>query len=284
MNMMSACFSWNSAWPEPSRCATMNDRLPTVPIMSVATLLASSFCERARPFAWMSEAFHTCVGGTEPPCSRKTPTSVVSATCFSMATAYRTARRGASVLVENALHVGQRTVLEQRQPQQHARFLRALVARRDEAQLVVVELDVAADAAGNDPRGADADDALARLRGERLDGSLGQVAVADARDDDALRPGCRRGVDEGAVHVLVRHDDVDARQRRHAVEGELRVGRAPADRAAVELRLAVGDGADQARLRREERLHGGRAGLGQRAGAVDPVVDDDEDAAARGAC
>ena len=46
-----------------------------------------------------------------------------------------------------------------------------------------------------------------------------------------------------------------------------------ADRAAVELGLAVSDGADQPGQRRHERLHGRGARLGQRGGAVNPVVD-----------
>ena len=50
--------------------------------------------------------------------------------------------------------------LEQRQPQQHARLLGVLVQRRHEAELVVVELDVAADPAGGDARCPHADDAL----------------------------------------------------------------------------------------------------------------------------
>ena len=49
--------------------------------------------------------------------------------------------------------------------------------------------------------------------------------------------------------------------------------------SAVELGVPVGDGPDEAAHRREERLHGGRARLGQRGGAVNPVVDDDQDAA-----
>ena len=67
---------------------------------------------------------------------------------------------------------------------------------------------------------------------------------------------------------------------RDAVERELGVGRVPADRAAVELDVAVGDRPDQAGQRRQERLHGRRARLGQRRRAVNPVVDDHEHAAA----
>ena len=68
-------------------------------------------------------------------------------------------------------------------------------------------------------------------------------------------------------------------KRRDAVERELRVHRVPANRAPVELGVPVRHGADEAPERREERLHGRRARLGERGRAVDPVVDDDEHAA-----
>ena len=142
---------------------------------------------------------------------------------------------GRSVLVEQPLQIRGGPRLQQRQAKKDARLLRVVFHRRHESELVVVELDVAADDAGRHPRGAHAHDAVLRLRGERLHGGRGQVAVADARDHDALGARRDRGIDERAVHVLVGHDDVHARQRGDAVERELGVGGVPADRSAVEL-------------------------------------------------
>ena len=101
-------------------------------------------------------------------------------------------------------------------------FCGFLSERRHEAQLVVLRLRRCGRPAPVVTRDdAHADDALLRLRGERLDGRLRHVAVADAGDHDALGAGRGRGVDQRAVHVLVRHDDVHARQRRRAVHREL---------------------------------------------------------------
>ena len=55
-----------------------------------------------------------------------------------------------SVLVEDPLDVRDAARLEQREAEQHAGFLRVLVERRHEPELVIVELDVAADASGRD--------------------------------------------------------------------------------------------------------------------------------------
>src|SRR5688500_19699717 len=62
-----------------------------------------------------------------------------------------------------------------------------------------------------------------------------------------------RSVDDGAVHVLVRHDDVDAR---HAVgHVEHRVGGILADGAAIELDVAVCNRSDQPGDRKSTRLN-----------------------------
>ena len=76
-----------------------------------------------------------------------------------------------SVIPKRLLHIRRGARLQQRKAEQHPRLLRVLVERGDEAQLVVVELDVALDAPDRDPRGADADDAfLESVCPERLDG------------------------------------------------------------------------------------------------------------------
>src|SRR6185503_16690139 len=107
-----------------------------------------------------------------------------------------------SVLVEVALDLPRVTRLEQRQAQEHPRFLWVLVVRRHEAEAVVLHLDVTAHLTRRDASGADADDAALRLRGERVERLLRHVAIADARDDDALRARCGGRIDQRAVHVL----------------------------------------------------------------------------------
>src|SRR5262249_58873338 len=72
-----------------------------------------------------------------------------------------------SVFAEQALQIGVGAALQQRQPQQHARFVRVQIQRRDEPALVVVHLDVAADAAGRHARRAHADDAVLGVAGAR---------------------------------------------------------------------------------------------------------------------
>src|SRR5215208_3340295 len=64
MTMMSAWLSCTSARPDPSRCATMNVRLPSVATTSLATFCASSFLASAAPRWSISPDFQsrTCAG------------------------------------------------------------------------------------------------------------------------------------------------------------------------------------------------------------------------------
>src|SRR3954463_13916006 len=78
MNMTSASFSCHSATPEPSRCAIMNRRFPSVATTSLATFCASSFCPSALPFAAISADFHTCTP-VPPPCA-EIPNAAMTAT------------------------------------------------------------------------------------------------------------------------------------------------------------------------------------------------------------
>src|SRR5436189_4021515 len=91
-------------------------------------------------------------------------------------------RAFSSVLAEDPLHIRDGARLEQRQTEQYAGLLRVLVERGDEPELVVLELDVAADHARGDARRPHADDPLLGLLGQGLDGRFGEVAVADAGD------------------------------------------------------------------------------------------------------
>src|SRR3954453_717915 len=76
----------------------------------------------------------------------------------------------ALVLAEQPLEIAVRALFQQREPQQHARLLRVEVERCDEARLVVVHFDVAADASRGHARRADADDAILGVFLERLQG------------------------------------------------------------------------------------------------------------------
>src|SRR5688572_11071117 len=72
---------------------------------------------------------------------------------------------GGSVIVVELLQLIRRALLQQRKHQQDPRLLRIQLVGGDEAELVVVELDVAADRARCHPRAAhDRDAALGHLR------------------------------------------------------------------------------------------------------------------------
>ena len=64
------------------------------------------------------------------------------------------------VFLKYPLQVGQRPLLEKRQPQKYSRFLGTKVFRSDKAKLVIVYLDVATHTSSNHPGGTHAYNAL----------------------------------------------------------------------------------------------------------------------------
>ena len=110
-----------------------------------------------------------------------------------LASDVRASRRRCSILIEIALDRRQIRRLQQREAQQHARLLRIQSrATRRSARLSSFTSTLRPTSPGRDARRPHADDALLRLRRERLERGLRHVAVADAGDHDALRAGRRR--------------------------------------------------------------------------------------------
>ena len=83
----------------------------------------------------------------------------------------------------------------------------------DEAEAVVVDLDVTLDHAAAGARAAYDGDAFFRGGGAGGERVRAEVAVADAGDHQAAGPGSDGGVDERAVHAGVGEDEIDARKR-----------------------------------------------------------------------
>jgi len=83
----------------------------------------------------------------------------------------------------------------------------------DEAEAVVVDLNVALDHAAAGARAAHDRDAFFRGGGAGGERRSAEVAVADPGDHEAAGPGGDSGVDERTVHAGMGEDDIDAGER-----------------------------------------------------------------------
>src|SRR3954470_7128413 len=104
---------------------------------------------------------------------------------------------------------GGRDAVGDQELKQNSRFLRVEIEPDGKTERIVVDLDVAVDETGSDPRRADDKDATFGSVGEHRNRLLGGVAVADAGKDKALGTTLDRILDRSTVHVGVRIDDVD---------------------------------------------------------------------------
>ena len=163
--------------------------------------------------------------------------------------------------------------------QQHACLGRIELLRHDGADLVILNLDVAADDPVADSRRAHDRRSFGYGTFHGLERRRRHVAVTNAGDDDSFRAVGDRGIDEIRRHPGMRVDHIHARQSLAGGDLERRRGRVRSRRRSRELPVVEEAHADQPDFGRHERLDVSRVAFGNGPRAVDIVVGDDEHSA-----